>query len=401
MGARPTPSRFRGIAHPVTRLVISRAGDPEPGVGAGLAPADILTLGDGEVVLLDQTRLPAEVTWRRCTDWREVADAISVLAVRGAPAIGIAGAMGVALAAQHADHDDLEAYLATVDAAAQALAATRPTAVNLAWAIGQQRAILAAHPGPTEAMTASLRLFAKRLHLAEVARCRAMGEHGKVLFHRGARILTHCNTGALATGGIGTALGVIRAAHAADPSVRVLVDETRPLLQGARLTAWELARDGIPFVLITDATAAALMAEGEVTHVIVGADRIAANGDVINKIGTYGLAVLAREHGLSFIVAAPTSTIDLGTPTGAEVVIEERAPDEVRGIGLFGRAAAPEGVAVRNPAFDRTPARLVNAIVTEQGVHRPPYADTLRAAVAASDPLGANTGHPTPDDRGT
>jgi methylthioribose-1-phosphate isomerase len=181
----------------------------------------------------------------------------------------------------------------------------------------------------------------------------------------------------------------------------VLVDETRPLLQGARLTAWELAREGIPFALISDAMAAGLMADGEVTHVIVGADRIAANGDVVNKIGTYGLAVLAREHGLPFIVAAPTSTIDLATPTAAQVVIEERPAEEVSQIALFGRPAVPEGVVVRNPAFDRTPARLVGAIVTEQGVHRPPYADTLRAAVAASEPLDADAGDRIPDDRGT
>ena len=372
----------------MTRPVTTTAGDPEPGAGAGLAPDDILALGDGEVVLLDQTRLPAEVRWRRCTDWREVAEAI-------------AGAMGVALAAQQADHEDPEAYRSTVTAAAAALAATRPTAVNLSWAIAQQRGILASHPGPPEATTASLRLFARRLHRAEVARCRAMGEHGKVLFHRGARILTHCNTGALATGGVGTALGVIRAVYAADPTVRVLVDETRPLLQGARLTAWELAREGIPFALISDAMAAGLMADGEVTHVIVGADRIAANGDVVNKIGTYGLAVLAREHGLPFIVAAPTSTIDLATPTAAQVVIEQRPAEEVNQIALFGRPAVPEGVVVRNPAFDRTPARLVGAIVTEQGVHRPPYADTLRAAVAASDPLDADAGDRIPDGRGT
>jgi methylthioribose-1-phosphate isomerase len=380
----------------MTRLESSPTGDPGPPAGAGLAPGDILALGDGEVVLLDQTRLPGEVVYRRCSDWGEVADAIRTLSVRGAPAIGIAGAMGVALAAQHADHDDAGAYLASVHAAADALAATRPTAVNLTWAIGQQRAILAGHPGPTEAITASLRLFAKRLHEAEIARCQAMASHGRVLFHRGARILTHCNTGALATGGVGTALGVVRAVYAADPSVTVLVDETRPLLQGARLTAWELARDGIPFVLITDSMAASLMADGQVTHVIVGADRIASNGDVVNKIGTYALAVLAREHGLPFIVVAPTSTIDLATPSGSEVVIEERAAEEVHEVALFGRDAAPKGVSVRNPAFDRTPARLVSAIVTEQGVHRPPYADTLRAAVAASDPLDAETGRRSP-----
>jgi len=381
----------------MTRWEFALPGDSAPSVGGGLAPGDILTLGDGEVVLLDQTRLPEDVVYRHCVTWQDVAEAIRSLAVRGAPAIGIAGAMGVALAAQQADHDDPEAYLASVSTAADALASTRPTAVNLAWAIGQQRMMLAGHPGPTEAMTAGLRLFAKRLHAAEIARCRAMAEHGKLLVHRGARILTHCNTGALATGGIGTALGVIRAAYADDPSVTVLVDETRPLLQGARLTAWELARDGIPFALITDSMAASLMAAGQVTHVIVGADRIAANGDVVNKIGTYGLAVLAREHGLPFIVVAPTSTIDLGTATAADVVVEERAPEEVLRIELFGRVAAPHGVAVRNPAFDRTPARLVSAIVTEQGVHRPPYADTLRAAVAASDPLDAETGLRAPD----
>lgn len=361
-----------------------------PPVGAGLAPEQILFLGDGVVVLLDQTRLPEEVVERRCTDWREVETAIRELAVRGAPAIGIAGAMGVALAAQHADHDDPVAWTATVLAAADALEASRPTAVNLTWAIARQREILATHPGPTEAATASLRLFAKRLHTAEVARCRAMGTHGAALVHRGARILTICNTGALATGGWGTALGVIRTVCAADPTATVLACETRPLLQGARLTAWELARDGIPFALVTDSMAGALMATGEVTHVIVGADRIAANGDVVNKIGTYTLAVLAREHGLPFIVAAPTSTIDLETPTAVDVTIEERDPAEVQGIALFGRTATPAGVAVRNPAFDRTPARLVSAIVTEQGIHRPPYAGTLKRAVAAADPLAGD-----------
>jgi methylthioribose-1-phosphate isomerase len=373
----------------VTGRAFTASGGPASPVGAGLAPSDVLRLGDGEVVLLDQTQLPERVIYRRCTDWTQVADAIRSLAVRGAPAIGIAGAMGVALAAQHADHDDLDAYRAAVSVAADGLAASRPTAVNLSWAIARQRDLLAGHPGPTEAMTASLRLLAKRLHMAEVERCRAMGSHGVGLFHRGARILTHCNTGALATGGVGTALGVIRALHARDPSITVLVDETRPLLQGARLTAWELERDQIPFTLITDSMAAALMAESQVTHVIVGADRIAANGDVVNKIGTYGLAVLAREHGIPFIVAAPTTTIDLDTPTAAEVVIEERAADEVRQIALFGRPAAPRGVNVRNPAFDRTPARLVSAIVTERGIHRPPFPDTLRTAVATSDALTA------------
>jgi methylthioribose-1-phosphate isomerase len=211
-----------------------------------------------------------------------------------------------------------------------------------------------------------------------------MGRHALALLSRGARILTHCNAGALATGGYGTALGVVRAAFAADPGVRVVVDETRPLLQGARLTAWELEREGIPYTLIADSMAAAMMASGRVSHVVVGADRIAANGDVVNKIGTYGVAILAREHGIPMIVAAPTTTLDPSTPSGAGVVIEERAAEEVRGLDLFGRAAAPADAGVANPAFDVTPARLVSAIVTEEGVHRPPYERSLRAALDAA-----------------
>jgi eIF-2B alpha/beta/delta-like uncharacterized protein len=200
------------------------------------------------------------------------------------------------------------------------------------------------------------------------------------LMTRGARILTHCNAGALATGGYGTALGVVRAAHAADPTVSVIVDETRPLLQGSRLTAWELQQEAIPYTLISDNMAAMLMSQGRVTHVVVGADRIAANGDVVNKIGTYGVAILAREHGIPFIVAAPTSTLDLSMPSAAEIPVEERAADEVRGLSLFGRPAASPDAPVANPAFDRTPARLVSAIVTEQGVHRAPYERSLRRA---------------------
>jgi len=350
----------------------------------GLAPEDVLRLGDGEIVVLDQTLLPGEVVHRRLGSWPEVVDAIRAMVVRGAPAIGIAGAMGVALAAQHADHDDPAAHAAEIRRAATALRAARPTAVNLSWAVDRQLAVVAAHPGPTEALTASLRLWAKRLHRAEVERCRRIGAHGRTLLTRGARVLTHCNAGALATGGYGTALGVIRAGHDADPTLRALVDETRPLLQGARLTAWELARDGIPFTLIADVMAAALMADGRITHVVVGADRIAANGDVVNKIGTYGLAVLAREHGIPFVVAAPTTTLDPAVATGADVPVEERAADEVRGVQLFGRDAAAPDAPVANPAFDRTPARLVSAIVTEQGVHRPPYERSLRAALEAA-----------------
>jgi len=355
-----------------------------PTAPAGLAPGDILRLGDGVVEMLDQTRLPGEVVTVRLRDWPEVVGAIRRMVVRGAPAIGVAGAMGVALAAGRASGGDLASAKAEVARAAAALRGARPTAVNLALAVDRQAALAAAHPGPPAALAADLAAAARALHADEVERCERMGRHALALLTRGARILTHCNAGALATGGYGTALGVVRAAFAADPTVRVVVDETRPLLQGARLTAWELEREGIPYTLIADSMAASMMASGRVSHVVVGADRIAANGDVVNKIGTYGLAILAREHGIPMIVAAPTTTLDLSTPAGAGVVIEERAADEVRGLGLFGRPAAPEGASVANPAFDVTPARLVSAIVTEEGVHRPPYGRSLRAALGAA-----------------
>jgi methylthioribose-1-phosphate isomerase len=356
---------------------------PRAAAPAGLAPQDILRLGDGVVEVLDQTRLPAEAVTVSLSEWPQVAEAIRAMVVRGAPAIGVAGAMGVALAAQRA-RGDLAAVKEEVARAAAALRGARPTAVNLARAVDLQAAAASAHPGPPAALAADLAAAARALHADEVERCERIGRHGLALLSRGARILTHCNAGALATGGYGTALGVVRAAFAADPTVRVVVDETRPLLQGARLTAWELDREGIPYTLIADSTAAAMMATGRVTHVVVGADRIAANGDVVNKVGTYALAILAREHGIPTIVAAPTTTVDLSTPAGADVPIEERAADEVRGLDLFGRAVAPEGAGVANPAFDVTPARLVAAIVTEDGVHRPPYERSLRAAVAAS-----------------
>jgi methylthioribose-1-phosphate isomerase len=348
-----------------------------------LRPEQILRLGDGVVEMLDQTRLPAEAVTVALRDWPEVVDAIRGMVVRGAPAIGIAGAMGVALAASRAADRGLAPAKEEVARAAAALRAARPTAVNLAAAVDGQAALAAAHSGPAGAMAADLAAAARALHAAEVERCERMGRHALPLLSRGARILTHCNAGALATGGYGTALGVVRAAVAADPTVRVVVDETRPLLQGSRLTAWELEREGIAYTLIADAMAASMMAAGRVSHVVVGADRVAANGDVANKIGTYGLAVLAREHGIPMIVAAPTTTVDLATPAGADIVIEERSADEVRGLGLFGRPAAPEGASVANPAFDVTPARLVSAIVTEVGVHRPPYERSLRAAVDA------------------
>jgi methylthioribose-1-phosphate isomerase len=337
--------------------------------------------------MLDQTRLPGEVVHVTLAGWPDVVDAIRTMVVRGAPAIGVAGAMGVALAARNAAATSAtrQAFDAEMGRAIAELRDARPTAVNLAWAVDRLAGIVADHEGTPPEIADELDAAARAVHSDEVNRCLAIGRHSLPLFTRGARILTHCNAGALATGGYGTALGVVRAAHAADPGVSVVVDETRPLLQGSRLTAWELEQEGIPYTLITDNMAAMLMSEGRVTHVVVGADRIAANGDVVNKIGTYGVAVLAREHGIPVIVAAPTSTLDLSMPSAAEIPVEERDPGEVRDLALFGRAASPADAPVANPAFDRTPARLVAAIVTEQGVHRAPYERSLRQAWDAAD----------------
>lgn len=306
-----------------------------------LAPEDIVRLEEGDVphvVLLDQRRLPDEVAELACGSAQEVANAIRAMAVRGAPAIGVAAAYGLALAALRGD--DLAA-------AEAALAASRPTAVNLFWALDQLRD----DPTPERA---------RALHREEVERCRRMGAHAAGLFGPGTRALTHCNAGGLATGGYGSAVGALRAAWERGLLERVLVDETRPLLQGARLTAWELERAGIPHAVIADSAAASLMARGEIDLVVTGADRIAANGDTANKIGTYALAVLAHHHGIPLYVVAPTSTVDPATPTGAGIPIEERDPAEVT-------ARFP----ARNPAFDVTPAGLIAAIVTEEGVWRP------------------------------
>jgi methylthioribose-1-phosphate isomerase len=323
---------------------------------ADLRPEEIVRLEGDRVVLLDQRRLPEQTAWLECRSADEVAGAIATLAVRGAPAIGIAAAMGYALAA--ARGEDL-------DAAAAVLLASRPTAVNLAWAIAELRAL-----APDPALLAER---ARAIHREEVERCRAMATRAAGTFGASwTRPLTHCNTGALATGGHGTALGAIRSAHARGLVEHVLVDETRPLLQGGRLTAWELDRASIPYSIIVDGAAASRMAAGEVSLVVVGADRIAANGDVANKIGTYGLAVLARHHDIPFVAVAPTSTVDLGTPSGAAITIEERAGDEVS-------ARFP----ARNPAFDVTPHSLVTAIVTEAGVHEPPFDVSLDDASAS------------------
>jgi methylthioribose-1-phosphate isomerase len=312
--------------------------------GTGLEPERIVRLEEHAVVLLDQRRLPEEEVELRCGSAIEVAEAIRMMAIRGAPAIGVAAAYGYALAA--AQGQDLgEAF--------EALASARPTAVNLRWALEEMRS------DPTRAR-------ARALHEREVDRCRRMAAHAIALVPAGARVLTHCNTGGLATGGYGSALGAIRAAWDGGLVQLVLVDETRPRLQGARLTAWELETLGIPFVVIADGAAAYLMASGEVDCVLTGADRIAANGDTANKIGTYALALAAAHHGLPFYVVAPTSTLDGDVETGARIPIEERDGEEVS-------TRFPS----RNPAFDVTPAGLISAIVTEEGVHRAPYASSL------------------------
>jgi methylthioribose-1-phosphate isomerase len=334
---------------------------------------------DGALELLDQTRLPGEEHWLRCDSAEEVADAVSRLAVRGAPAIGLAAAYGLALGMAAADGD--EPPLERFERIASLLAATRPTAVNLRWAIDRGREVARANAGRGAAAVAdALREAADRIAADQREADLRIAALGSELLEPGDRVLTHCNTGALATGGGGTAGGVIAAAWDAGRLGQVWVDETRPLLQGARLTAWELTRAGIPFQLVTDASAGALMARELVDRVVVGADRIARNGDVANKIGTYTVAVLAARHEVPFYVAAPLSTIDPRTASGDEIVIEERAPEEVTHIGE--RAIAPEGAPAANFAFDVTPAELVAAIVTEAGVLRPPYEESIARALA-------------------
>ena len=333
---------------------------------------------DGALRLLDQTRLPAEERWLSCRSAEEVADAIRRLAVRGAPAIGVAAAYGLALAMSSAAGD--ETPLERFERAAALLAATRPTAVNLGWAIDRAREAAVAHAADEPAAVASALIEVADAIVAEQRESDLrVAELGAELLEPGDRVLTHCNTGALATGGAGTAGGVIAAAWEAGRLAQVWVDETRPLLQGSRLTAWELTRAGIPFRIVTDASVGALMARGLVDRVVVGADRIAGNGDVANKIGTYTVAVLAARHGVPFYVAAPVSTIDRDAPSGDAIVIEERDADEVTHIGE--RPIAPAGAPAANFAFDVTPAELVAAIVTEAGVLRPPYRDSIARAL--------------------
>jgi methylthioribose-1-phosphate isomerase len=322
------------------------------------------------VVMIDQTRLPRETVYVTCKTYQEVAEAIRSMVIRGAPAIGVAAAMGVAIGMQHGAPEEFATICNT-------LAGTRPTAVNLFWAIDRmQRVYASVQDRPLDEIRLRLIDEAQQIRLEDIAINQAIGQHGAELMPDGKAVLTHCNAGALATAGFGTALGVIRAALNAGKKIEVFADETRPFLQGARLTAWELQQDGIPTTIITDNMAGYFLASGRIGCVVVGADRIAANGDVANKIGTYSLAVLAKENGVPFYVAAPVSTLDLSLSSGTQIPIEQRAAQEVTHV--FGVPVAPEGIAVANPAFDVTPHRYITAIITERGVARAPFEDSLQ-----------------------
>ncbi|MCG6940838.1 MAG: S-methyl-5-thioribose-1-phosphate isomerase [Thiohalocapsa sp.] len=338
-------------------------------------PDNAVVWYDDKLFLLDQRVLPGETRFVACDSAADTARAITDMVVRGAPAIGITAAYGVVLAARERFHADADGWRDAVGADIELLAASRPTAVNLFWALERMRRLIGTLevPDPVSALLAE----AQAIHEEDIAANRTMGDFGAELIQGPTDIITHCNAGALATGGYGTALGVVRSAYAAGKVRMVYADETRPWLQGSRLTAWELAQSGIPVTVQSDNVAASLMARGGIGWVIVGSDRIAANGDVCNKIGTYALAVLARHHGVGFMVAAPTSTIDMGVASGAEIPIEERDPDEVLACG--GKRIGPEGVAAHNPVFDVTPAALVDCIVTERGVVQQPDAEKMRA----------------------
>jgi methylthioribose-1-phosphate isomerase len=327
------------------------------------------------VVMIDQTRLPREETYVTCRTYLEVADAIKTMVIRGAPAIGVAAAMGMALGALKADPARLDDAMETI---AATLAATRPTAVNLFWAIDRMKRLYESLRGqPVEAIREALVREAQQVYLEDIAINEAIGRNGAPLVPDGKTVLTHCNAGALATAGYGTALGVIRAAVSAGKTIDVFADETRPFLQGARLTVWELMQDNIPTKLITDNMAGHFLRSGRIGCVVVGADRIARNGDVANKVGTYSVAVLAKENNIPFYVAAPISTLDLTLDSGDQIPIEQRPASEVTEV--FGVPVAPENTAVENPAFDVTPSRYVTAIITERGVARAPFEQSLPA----------------------
>ncbi len=343
---------------------------------------------DGRLEMVDQRLLPARIEFVACDSAADVAKAIRDMVVRGAPAIGCAAAYGVALEAQRLARTNKALDRTAMNQAFDVLAASRPTAVNLFWALERMRSRMDQSDDPEPAVLAGILLAHAHDILAEDVRInRAMGAHGAGLLADGARVLTHCNAGALATGGHGTALGIIRSAVEAGKRIHVIADETRPFLQGARLTAWEMVQENIPVTLITDNMAGHLMSRGEVDAVIVGTDRVAANGDVANKIGTYMVAVLAQRHGIPFYVACPVSTIDLSVPDGSSIPIEERAASEVTGYRDCQWAAA--GVTVRNPSFDVTPAELVSALVTERGIVHRPDAAGIRALMAAAS-AGSN-----------
>jgi methylthioribose-1-phosphate isomerase len=332
---------------------------------------------DSGVRFIDQTKLPVEETYVTCKTYEQVADAIRNMVVRGAPAIGVAAAMGIALGVKNSKAETSAELKPEFDRMCEVLAKTRPTARNLFWAIQRMRDKFEyLRMRPIVEIKHDLVEEAKRMHAEDIATNQAMGRHGARLMPAQGGVLTHCNAGALATCGYGTALGVIRSAVEQGKKIHVYADETRPFLQGSRLTAWELMKDGIPTTVISDNMAGAMMKQGKIGAIVVGADRIAANGDVANKIGTYTVAVLAKENSIPFYVAAPFSTIDLDTSDGNKIPIEQRNTREVTHIG--DKAIAPDGVGVENPAFDVTPAKYVTAIVTERGIARPPYPDSVR-----------------------
>ncbi len=331
----------------------------------------------GKLYLLDQTRLPLREVYISCSSSYDVARAIRTMVVRGAPAIGVAAAFGMVLGCKESKSLDYYSFKKDAEKVGKLLIATRPTAVNLLWAVARMQDVIEKNPGKkVEELRNLMELEALKIWKEDLQTNRTMGRQGQILIPDGARILTHCNAGALATAGYGTALGVIRAAFEAGKKIRVLVDETRPFLQGSRLTAWELMKEKIPCTLITDNMAGSLMARGEIDLAIVGADRIAANGDVANKIGTYPVALLCHAHRIPFYVAAPRSTIDLATKRGRDIPIEQRHPDEVTSLNR--KRVAPYGVAVMNPAFDVTPNRYIRAIITERGIIQKPFAQNLK-----------------------
>jgi methylthioribose-1-phosphate isomerase len=351
---------------------------------------ETLTWTANGVRFLDQTKLPVEESYLTCTTYGEVADAIRNMVVRGAPAIGVAAAMGVALGVKNSRATSPEDLRRELDQICATIEKTRPTAVNLFWAVRRMQEKFHSLDGaPVAELKQALVDEAQRMHAEDIAINQAMGRQGAALMPSTGGVLTHCNAGALATCGYGTALGVVRAAVEQGKTIHVYADETRPFLQGSRLTAWELVKDGIPTTVISDNMAGAIMRQGKIKAVVVGADRIAANGDVANKIGTYTVAVLAKEHGIPFYVAAPISTVDLETPDGSQIPIEQRNPTEVT--HMAGKALTPAGVEIENPAFDVTPAVLVTAIVTERGVARAPYRECLARLVRGESERSAKT----------